>query len=220
MTRLTRRALALGLAALPLPALAQRAQTTPARRPAPLSAQDQALVDRAVAYLEGLSEAKGRFSQTDARGVTLDGDVYLKRPGKARFAYDPPAGLLVVSDGGNVSIANNKLKTFESYPLMATPLSLFLARQIRLDRGVTISNVTRRSDGFSITARDGRKQAEGQITLAFTESPLQLAGWTVVDAQGQATRIRLSQLEKTSGLASSLFVLNDPRPKNPGRARM
>lgn len=222
MTRLTRRALALGLAALPLPALAQRAlaQTTQARRPAPLSAQDQALVDRAVAYLEGLSEAKGRFTQTDARGVTLGGDVYLKRPGRARFAYDPPAGLLVVSDGGNVSIANSKLKTFESYPLMATPLSLFLARQIRLDRGVMISGVSRQSDGFSITARDGRKQAEGQITLTFTDSPLQLAGWTVVDAQGQATRIRLNQLEKTSGLAPSLFVLNDPRPKNPGRARM
>jgi outer membrane lipoprotein-sorting protein len=215
MTRLTRRALALGLAALPLPARAQTRAAQPA-----LSAQDKVLVDRAVAYLEGLSEAKGRFLQTDPRGVTLEGAVYLKRPGKARFAYDPPAGLLVVSDGGNVSIANSKLKTFESYPLMATPLSLFLARQIRLDRGVVVSRVTRQSDGFSITARDGRKEAEGQITLTFVDSPLRLAGWTVVDAQGQATRIRLSGLEKTSGLASSLFILKDPRPKNPGRARM
>lgn len=220
MPRLTRRALALGLSALPFSVLSAPvlAQTGP--RPAPLSAQDQALVTRAVTYLEGLSEAKGRFQQTDARGVTLAGDLFLKRPGKARFAYDAPAGLLVVSDGGNVSIANSKLKTFESYPLVATPLSLFLARQIRLDRGVVISRVSRLSDGFSITARDGRKQAEGQITLTFAESPLRLVGWTVVDAQGQATRILVSQLEKTSGLAPSLFVLKDTRPKNPGRARM
>jgi outer membrane lipoprotein-sorting protein len=206
----------MGLAALPLPALAQ----TGARRAPALTAADKALVDRAVAYLEGLTEAKGRFQQTDARGVTLTGDVFLKRPGKARFAYDPPAGLLVVSDGGNVSIANSKLKTFESYPLAATPLSLFLARQIRLDRGVSVSRVLRLSDGFAITARDGRKQAEGQITLTFAEAPLRLVGWTVVDAQGQATRIQVSGLEKTSGLAPSLFVLLDPRPKNPGRARM
>jgi outer membrane lipoprotein-sorting protein len=215
MIRLTRRALALGLAATPLTAAAQ----TPVRGPA-LSAEDQALVNRAVAYLEGLMEARGRFTQTDARGVTLAGDLFLKRPGKARFAYDPPAGLLVVSDGGNVSIANSKLKTFESYPLVATPLSLFLARQIRLDRGVVVSRVSRLSDGFTITARDGRKQAEGQITLAFTEAPLRLSGWTVVDAQGQGTRIQISRLERASGLSPSLFILKDPRPKNPGRSKM
>jgi outer membrane lipoprotein-sorting protein len=213
MTRLTRRALALGLAALPLPALAQRAPA------APLSAEDRALVDQAAAYLQGLTEAKGRFVQTDARGATTQGTLYLKRPGKARFAYDPPSGLLVVSDGGNVSIADSRLKTFDAYPLMATPLSIFLARQIRLDRGINVTRVSRMADGFSITARDGKKQAEGQITLTFSNSPVALIGWTVTDAQGSSTRIRLTSLEKTSGLASSLFVLKDPRPKNVGRPK-
>ncbi|WP_374575062.1 outer membrane lipoprotein carrier protein LolA [Phenylobacterium sp.] len=216
MTSLTRRgALALGVAALSAPVLtATRALAQG------LSADDQALVDRAVAYLEGLSEAKGRFMQIAPNGSVSEGALYMKRPGKARFDYDPPAGLLVVSDGGRVSIANSKLKTFESYPLMATPLSLFLARQIRLDRGVVISRVSRLSDGFSITAKDGKKQAEGQIVLDFNDAPLRLAGWTVTDAQGQSTRIRLTKLEKTSGLAPSLFVLKDPRNLNPGRAKM
>lgn len=214
MTHLSRRTLAIGLAALPLPALAQR----PAA--APLSAADKALVDRATAYLQGLKEAKGRFVQTDPRGVTTRGELYLKRPGKARFAYDAPSGLLVVSDGGNVSISDRRLKTFESYPLMATPLSLFLARQVRLDQGVVVSRVARFADGFAITARDGKKQAEGQITLTFTESPLSLAGWTVTDAQGGSTRIQLVGLAPAAGLAQSLFVLKDPRPKNVGRARM
>ncbi len=214
MTRLTRRALALGLAALPLPALASRPAI------APLTADDRALVDKAAAYLQGLTEAKGRFVQTDARGTTTQGTVYLKRPGKARFAYEAPSGLLVVADGANVSVADSRLKTFDRYPLMATPLSIFLARQIKLDRGVVISDVTRLADGFTITARDGKKQAEGQITLTFSNSPMALIGWTVSDAQGQATRIRLTGLERASGLAPTLFVLNDPRPKSVGRARM
>ena len=214
MTRLTRRALALGLAALPLPALAQRAPA------APLSAADKALLDRAAAYLEGLTEAKGRFVQTDARGAMTQGSLYLKRPGKARFEYDKPSGLLVVSDGGNVSIADSRLKTFDAYPLMATPLSIVLARQIRLDRGINVTRVARLTDGFSITARDAKKQAEGQITLTFSDSPLALVGWTVTDAQGSSTRIRLTSLTKTSGLAPSLFVLKDPRPKNVGRGKM
>jgi outer membrane lipoprotein-sorting protein len=214
MTRLTRRTLALGLAALPLPALAQR----PAIQP--LSAADQAMVDRAAAYLQGLTEAKGRFVQTDARGSVTQGEIYLKRPGKARFDYQAPSGLLVVSDGALVSIADSRLKTFDAYPLKATPLSLFLARQIRLDKNVVISRVSRMNDGFSITARDGKKEAEGQITLTFSDNPLALVGWTVTDAQGASTRIRLTSLAKTSGLAPSLFVLKDPRPKGVGRAKM
>ncbi|HEX5379260.1 MAG TPA: outer-membrane lipoprotein carrier protein LolA [Phenylobacterium sp.] len=218
---LTRRSLTLALAAAPLvaaplagPAFAARPQI------APLSAGDRELVDRAAAYLQALSEATGRFVQTDARGNSTKGELFLKRPGKARFAYDPPSNLLVVADGANVSIANPKLKTFDRYPLMATPLSIFLARQIRFDKGIVISNVSRTPGGFAITARDGRKEAEGQITLSFADDPLVLTGWTVSDAQGQSTRIRLDGLQRTSGLASSLFVLNDPRPKNPGRARM
>lgn len=209
---LTRRSAVLTLAAAPLagPALAQ----------ATLSSADQALVDRAVAYLEGLDEAKARFVQTDARGRATTGRLFMKRPGKARFAYDPPSGLLVVSDGGVVSVQDTRLKTFDQYPLAATPLSLFLARTIRLDRGVRITRVARMADGFSITARDGKKQTAGEITLTFANAPLALVGWTVTDVQQRPTRVQLLDLQRTTGLDRSLFVLKDPRPKNPGRGKV
>jgi outer membrane lipoprotein-sorting protein len=208
---LTRRRLTLALlaAALATPALAQG-----------VSASDQALVGRAVAYLQGMGEARARFVQTDARGMNTQGTVYLKRPGKARFAYDPPSGLLVVSNGSTVSVADSRLKTFDAYPLMATPLSLFLAKTIRLDRGVQVTRVARMSDGFSITARDLKKQTAGEITLIFTDAPLALQGWSVTDAQGRATRVALSGLQPAPGLDPSLFVLKDPRPKNVGRGKM
>lgn len=208
---LTRRRLALALAAAPFagPAFAQ----------APLAAADKALVDRAVAYLESLDEAKARFIQTDARGRATTGALFLKRPGKARFAYDPPSGLLVVSDGGVVAVQDKRLNTYDRYPLSATPLSLFLARTIRLDRGVTVSRVARLADGFSITARDGQRKTAGEITLTFRDGPLTLAGWTVTDAQGRATRVQLADLQRAPGLDRSLFVLKDPRMTNPGRGK-
>lgn len=209
---LTRRTLALALAAAPLagPAFAQ----------APLAAADRVLIDRAVAYLEGLTEARARFVQTDARGRATTGALFMKRPGKARFAYDPPSGLLVVSDGDLVSVQDSRLKTFESYPLGATPLSLFLARSIRLDRGVAVTRVSRMTDGFSITARDGKKETAGTITLTFTDAPLALVGWTVTDAQNRPTRVQLIGLQRASGLDRSLFVLKAPRPKNVGRGKV
>jgi outer membrane lipoprotein-sorting protein len=208
---LTRRTLTLALAAAPL--------ATPARAQG-LAAGDQALVDRAVTYLQAMSEAKARFVQTDARGATSQGTVFLKRPGKARFDYDPPSGLLVVSNGSTVSVADSRLKTFDAYPLMSTPLSLFLAKTIRLDRGVQVTRVARMSDGFSITARDIRRETAGQITLTFTDAPLTLQGWSVTDAQGRATHVALSGLQPAPGLDPSLFVLKDPRPKNVGRGKL
>jgi outer membrane lipoprotein-sorting protein len=219
----TRRSLILALAAagavaapaLAAPALAQGAGARTALAPA-----DQALVARATAYLEGLSQAKARFVQTDGRGQTSQGVVYLKRPGKARFAYDPPSGLLVVSDGGTVSVADSRLKTFDKYPLMATPLSLFLAKTIRFDRGVEVTAVSRAADGFTITARDGRKQTAGQISLSFRDAPLTLVGWSVTDAQRRITRVQLVGLAPASGLDPDLFYLKDPRPVGVGRGKM
>ncbi|HEX4711417.1 LolA family protein [Phenylobacterium sp.] len=211
-----RRLLVLAAAAAAVPPLNAFAATPPAA----LSSDDQALVDRAVAYLEGLTEARGRFVQTDARGATSQGELFLKRPGKARFAYDPPSGLLVVSDGGKVSIADSRLKTFDAYPLMATPLSLFLAKTIRLDRGVQVTRVARAADGFTITARDGKKETAGQISLTFTDSPMTLVGWSVTDAQGRTTQVRIQGLQRATGLDPSLFVLKDPRPKNVGRGKL
>ena len=209
-----RRLLLLTAAAFATPAIAHAAET------AAISAEDQALVDKAVAYLQGLSEAKGRFTQTDGRGATTTGELFLKRPGKARFAYDPPSGLTVVSDGGSVLVSDSRLKTFDSYPLGATPLSLFLARTIRLDKGVQVTHVARAADGFTITARDGKKETAGQLALTFSDNPMQLRSWAVTDAQGRTTQVRIDNLQPTSGLAGDLFVLKDPRPKNVGRGKL
>jgi outer membrane lipoprotein-sorting protein len=201
-------------------ALAAGAAAGPALAQSGLAPADQQLVASASAYLEGLTQAKARFIQVDARGQTTQGTVYLKRPGKARFAYDPPSGLLVVSDGGTVSVADSRLKTFDKYPLMATPLSLFLAKTIRFDRGVQVTRVTRAADGFTIVARDGRRQTAGEIALTFTDSPMALTGWTVTDAQRRTTIVRLINLAPAPDLDPDLFHLKDPRPVGVGRGKM
>jgi outer membrane lipoprotein-sorting protein len=214
----TIRLLAVIAGALLLGGGAGAAPAPAAPAPASLSADDQALVDKAAAYLSGLSEMKGRFVQTDSRGNVTQGALYLARPGKARFAYDPPSGQLVVSDGYNVSILDPRLKTFDRYPLGATPLALFLAKDVRTDRGVEIMRVDRFVDGFAVTARDARHPRAGQVTLTFSQGPTRLKQWSLIDAQGQTTSIKITSLEPAVGLDPGLFVLRDPRPPRAGTA--
>ncbi|RRN62535.1 outer-membrane lipoprotein carrier protein LolA [Caulobacter sp. 602-1] len=200
--------LAAGLAAaIASPALAQGAKPVPAT----LTAEQKALLDKATAYIQGLGSAKGRFVQTDARGTQTQGAFYMQRPGKARFAYDPPAGLLVVSNGNNVNIFDSRLKTYESYPLSKTPLNLLLAREVRLDRGVIITDIRPLADGFTIVAQDAKRQALGRISMDFSNSPVGLMGWTVTDIKGGQIRVRLIDFAETSALDPKLFVLTDPR---------
>jgi outer membrane lipoprotein-sorting protein len=96
---------------------------------------------------------------------------------------------------------------------------VILGRTIRLGHGVVVSSVTRRPGGFSVVARSGRKGEEGRITLDFTEPPIALTGWTVTDAQGGETRVRLSALHPAGELDPRLFQLPHPPQPTPETPR-
>ncbi len=206
----TRRALGLKTAAImAVAALPAHAQTA-------LSAEDRAALAQAQAYLQSLTSAQGSFVETSG-AQRREGRFYIQRPGRMRFEYTNPAGLLVVSDGSNVKRYDPRLNVFRQVPLGATPLSTFLARNVRLDQGVRIDRVTRMASGaFAIVARDARRPNDGSVILAFAGNPLRLQEWTITDAQGGRTRTQLTTLQPASGLAASLFQLRDPT-RRPGR---
>lgn len=206
----SRRAFGFGAAALAAVA------AVPAAAQSNLSAQDRAVLAQAQTYLQNLTSAQGDFVETGPGGQRRSGKFYLQRPGKMRFEYTSPAGLLVVSDGSNVKRYDPRLNVFRQVPLGQTPLSTFLARNVRLDQGVRIDRVTRTSDGFALTARDSRRPNDGAVVLAFAGSPMRLVEWTIVDPQGARTRTQLNNLRPASGLSASLFQLRDPT-RRPGR---
>ncbi len=180
------------------------------------NAADKARIARATAYLQALSTGQGRFEQTDFRGRVTQGNWYLARPGKIRFEYDAPSSVLIVSDGSQVKMWDPRLKSFDAYPLSDTPLSLFLSKQIRFDEGVIVTAVTSSPSGFTLKARDRRKQIEGSVTMTFGQSAdgfLALRDWTIVDAQGRPTTVKLMSFTRDSRLSPDLFVLAKPTSK-------
>ncbi len=205
----TRRAFALGTAAI------AGVAALPVHAQANLSADDRAVLARAQATLQNLASAQGSFVETSG-AQRREGRFWLQRPGKMRFEYSNPAGLLVVSDGSNVKRYDPRLNVFRQVPLSQTPLSTFLARTVRLDQGVRIDRVVRMQDGgYSITALDARRPNDGAVVLMFGGSPERLLEWTIRDAQGTMTRTQLTRVTAAPNLAASLFQLRDPtqRPR-------
>ncbi|CAN5261302.1 outer membrane lipoprotein carrier protein LolA [soil metagenome] len=178
--------------------------------PATLSPDDKARVEASTAYLQGLATVEAKFTQTAPDGQTSTGVLTLQRPGKARFAYDPPTLMTITSDGKTVYLYDGRLKTVDKAPLSRTPLNILLAQQVRLDKGVKIARVDKNTEGFALTALDSHNESDGRIVLYFATKASgdvsALKGWNLTDAQGRTTKVRLGELTAKSGLDPALFM--------------
>lgn len=215
MSGMNRRSALFGLAALAL-APAAHAQAAPEVLAGAARAEGLA---RANAALNAVRRLQGRFVQSSPGGGRASGMFYLERPGRLRFEYDPPASLLIVSDGSVVALRDTELRTTERTPLRSTPLALILGEQIDLERNARILRVSRAGPWLMITARDRAGQTDGQITLQFHGPETELRSWDVIDASGARTRITLSDVTRPESLDRRLFRLEDMLSDRPGRRR-
>ncbi|MCR9215021.1 MAG: outer membrane lipoprotein carrier protein LolA [Proteobacteria bacterium] len=176
---------------------------------AELNAEDKAQVARIEAYLNSLNSMQARFLQLDAGGGVAIGDVYMRRPGRMRFEYEPPAQILVVADGTWLVFRDNEIKETTRLPLFSTPVSVLLQEVISLSGDVTVTKVENDSKALRVTVVDTENPDEGSITLVFSDEPLQLRQWLVTDAQGAVTSISISNLQKNVALRNDLFTFFD-----------
>ncbi len=83
-----------------------------------------------VAISQRPDHGRKPLTQTNADGSKSKGTLYIKRPGRARFEYDPPMKSLVLASAGSVAIFDEKSnEPPEQYPQRRTPLNLILARR-------------------------------------------------------------------------------------------
>lgn len=176
-----------------------------------LSPQDRADIARIEAYLNGLRSLKARFLQMAANGGTARGTVWLQRPGRMRFEYDPPTPLLLVAGHGMFTFHDSALRQTSTVPLSRTPLGILLREQTQLAGDVTVSGVSRYSGGLEVSVIRTASPAEGALHLVFADNPLALRQWRVMDAQRQETRVSLSEVQLGGSFDPKLFEFIDPR---------
>ena len=163
------------------------------------------------AYLNDLKTAEGTFAQINDDGSTSSGKLYIKRPGKMRFEYNPPDSALVVASSNAVYIADSKSNQRpETYPLRRTPLSLILARNVNLSAANMVVGHSFDGTATVVTAQDPENPEYGSIQMKFTGNPVQLRQWVVKDNGGGETTVVLGELKTGGTLSNRLF--DAPRP--------
>ena len=171
---------------------------------------DQLPLNDISQYLNDMKTAEAEFTQLNDDGTISEGKLYIQRPGKMRFEYDPPNEAVVMATNNTVIVFDPKSnQKAEKYPLKRTPLSIILAR--RVDLGQARMVVDHRYDGTAttVTAQDPENPEYGNIQLNFTGNPVELRQWIVNDANGGQTTVILGDLKTGGRLPSSLFNINE-----------
>lgn len=178
-----------------------------------LSAEDLVDVARVEAYFNAITTLKARFTQVGPRGEIAEGWFYLSRPNRLRFEYDPPVPIMVVADGLRLIYYDKELEQENAWPVANTPLGPILGRTVSLQK--MVRRVEREAGTLRLTLVDAARADEGSLTLVFTDHPLELRQWTVVDAAGLSTVISLANVELNTRVDPDLFFLPERRPERP-----
>jgi outer membrane lipoprotein-sorting protein len=181
-------------------------------RPGATTALDgdrRALVDRVSAYMSSVQTLSGDFVQVGPDGGRTTGQFYIQKPGRVRFAYDPPTTLDIIADGQSVAVRDRKLATQDIYPLSQTPLRFLLSHRINLLKDTNIVGVYA-DDTFATVVIEENQPLVGtnRLMMMFDAKDLQLKQWTVTDPQGYDTTVAIYNLDTKKQPDPGMFYIN------------
>jgi outer membrane lipoprotein-sorting protein len=160
-------------------------------------------------YLNQLQTVQGRFVQTNPDGSQIGGQIYIKRPGRIRFEYDPPEQSLVMAGGGQLAIFDPRSNAGpDRFPLNQTPLQVILQRNVDLGAARMVTDSQQSGALTLITIQDPDGRASGQMQLVFGAAPIGLRGWIITDDLGNETRIALTEMRIGGQINDILFNIS------------
>jgi outer membrane lipoprotein-sorting protein len=157
-------------------------------------------------YFNAFTTAEGEFTQINADGTLSTGRLFIRRPGRMRFEYDPPERSLVMAGGSQLAVFDGRSNQGPNqYPLRQTPLNIILEQNVDFSRARMV--VGHATDGTTTTviAQDPDNPQYGSIRLVFSANPTELRQWVVRDDTGAETTVILGNMRFGTELSPFLF---------------
>ena len=194
-------------AATILPAAFSSAAVSPP--PAALTPKDIDDLPRITGYLNSIHTMTARFRQSSSSGGTVTGSLWMARPGRMRFEYDPPSSILLLADRFYVYFVDKQLAQMSKVGLKSTPAWFLLRDPITFD-DLVITRFERGANTLMVTVVEPAEPDNGSLTIVFSNQPLALLQWTIVDPQRKTTTVSISSAQFGVVLDPELFVYQDP----------
>lgn len=191
------------------PSAAEAAEATSASVEQLEGADAEDALAKAEAYLNEIRTFSARFEQVDSRGRRATGRVYVQKPGKLRFEYDPPVPILIVANGNFLIHYDKELESATYLNQRDTPAWFLVAPDIELGGDVKVTDVERASGLLRVSLVKTSEPDEGGATLMFSEDPFRLVRWSITDPQGVTTEVALEDVLIGGQVDRTLFEFNE-----------
>ena len=172
------------------------------------TAQDRTDIQRIEAYLNKFKSLRSNFAQVSS-GQYSEGVIYIERPNKLRLKYTNPSHIQVYSSGFWLTYIDTELETIWHIPIKSTAASLFVRENIKLSGDISPQRVERKANVISIVLSQTKNQNAGELELIFTDQPLTLRKWNIIDGDGTFTSVTLSSAEFDIPIPGSTFSFKE-----------
>ena len=160
-------------------------------------------------YLNNLNSLEADFLQVSSDGDIKEGKIFLSIPGKLRISYKNPDNLLITSNGFWLTVQDKKLKQTNNFPLNQTPINLFLNKKLNFNEDEFKIKFENRSGIITLIFSDNQKLNSSMFKLIFTNTPLRLKKWVIIDEFNNETSVLLQNLVTGNKYPNILFFPED-----------
>ena len=153
-------------------------------------------------YLEDIRTLQANFSQTNNTVDIMTGVLFLKKPGKIRFSYDPPNNLQIVTKQQAVLIFDpkNSVSGPLTYPISSTPLGFLIKNDLSSLIGEN-GKVFELDDFIFFKVHN----PQYHLRIEFSKNPLSLFGWEFKNKIGETIKVTLNDIQKNNYISNEIF---------------
>ena len=177
-----------------------------------VNAQSAENLKKIETYLNGLRSMEATFVQMASNGATDEGRLFIEKPNKIRMEYAEPTNVLIVGDGDFIVYNDLDLEQITHIDYDDIPASMILANNIKIDNdNIKVLDFYQDSGSTSITLDYAKKGDLGPITLIFSNNPLELKQWRIVDPQSVEVSVSLYDVKKDEEIDDKIFKFEDKK---------
>ncbi|MEX0694703.1 MAG: outer membrane lipoprotein carrier protein LolA [Rhodospirillales bacterium] len=188
-----------------------------AAKPIPITPEITTVLHKIEAYLEDIKTLQADFLQITSTGETSSGEILLSRPKNLRIEYAPPSPILIVANSKYLSYVDKELKQVNHIALEDTPAAFLLREKFTLIGGeLSVTGFEQAANTVRVSLVKSKDPLAGELTLVFTENPMVLRKWVIIDAQGIITDFTLINTRFDFPIPENKFP-NDFSTIDPGK---
>ena len=182
---------------------------------APINAQDKQnihLPKEVLSYLNNLQSLQTTFLQSESKNTPVQGELWIKKPGKMKFFQKTPTPFVVYAKENNVILHDVEIDEISYMDFDDVPFRFLFEPHFDWEEEIEIIKIDTSPEKYHIFLKD--KKTKQTLQLIFTRNPVELLGCISIEEGGDPIHIEFTHPQKNIYIPDSVF--NWPQELTPG----